>query len=219
MICETLQSKEVPVGSPGVGQPHVVEDTSRGHLKKIVAMYAVQTSGTRKLEEASEAGKVATSHNAKAETVVAENCAVGAMARLNAEAKVAMGHLDAEESKDLPDAEGEAIRGQETARAKEKADTEARNAAASVEKVQVEVEAKCEASSEVRARAEAEGKVREEHEATAVKVKVDAEAKKVANNARKADNKVKAATKINLKWDMLPFHEKGKKKKRKGRCI
>jgi hypothetical protein len=103
MICETLQSKEVPVSSPGVGQPYVVEDTPQDCVKKSLATYAVQTSGTRKLEEAS--GKAAAWPNSEAEAVLAENRAVGAMARLNAKAKVTMGHLDAKEGKDRPDAE------------------------------------------------------------------------------------------------------------------
>jgi hypothetical protein len=156
MICETLQSKEFPVGSPGAEQPHVVEDTPQDCVKKSLATYAMQTSGTRKLEEASGKATPWTNLNAEAEAVLAENRAVGTVARLNAEAKMTMGHLDAEEAKDRPGAEEKAIR-EEVARAKEKA---ARNAAAEAEKVQAEVEAKAKCEADLKAKAEAASEAR-----------------------------------------------------------
>ena len=170
------QLKEVPVGPPGAGQPHVVQETPPDCQKKSMVTSAMPTSETQKSEEAS--GKAAAWTNA------------------------------------------EALREQEeAAHTKERADAEPRNAAAEAENVQMEANAKCEADLKTKAEGEAQALTEterkaceEKEEATRVGVKVDAGAKEAAKKAKKPAKKAVAS---NDKWDMLPFHTKGKKKKGK----
>ncbi|KAH9175003.1 hypothetical protein EDB89DRAFT_1949127, partial [Lactarius sanguifluus] len=112
---ESGTSKEVPVESPGVELPGAVESTPQDCLKKNVAASAVQTGGTRKLEQRRQ---------------FAEN---------HARTRVIMCHLEAEAAKDRGDAEEKARKVQEEAvRARERALAEAKKAAVEAEAKAVE---------------------------------------------------------------------------------
>ncbi|KAI9465239.1 hypothetical protein BJY52DRAFT_1183824 [Lactarius psammicola] len=190
-------SKEVPVESPGVEQPHIVEGSPQDCLKKSVATSAGQTRGPRKLEDVSPEATA----RPLAEAVFAENYVVGAMARQEAEPNAKAETMcrlvgpEVEAAKECADAKEQARKAQEeAAHANEKAYAEARKAAAEARKAEAKtkrgararakVEAAAKAKAELDAKVAEEAKVEAAEGALAAAARAESEAKQKAETER-----------------------------------
>jgi len=166
-------SKEVPMESPGVEQPRIVESTLQDALKKSVGTPAVQTGGSRQLKDMSPSAV-----EARRTLIVAKG--VEAMAKYEAEIKAKAETAAAAKFK----AEADALIAKLEAETKAKAEAEAKAEALEAQKSKLEAEAK--ANAEATARAEAREKVRQ------AKRKATAEAK--AKREAEAEAKAEAET-------------------------